>query len=130
MTGAASWVAIVDDDSSVLKALARLLRTRGFHAKTFLSAQGLLAAIHDDLPECLIVDLQMPGMSGLELHQRLAVKGIDIPTIIVTAHDNGDMRQRCEAAGTVAYLLKPVQDAALFAAIAKATAGEDWAQGA
>jgi FixJ family two-component response regulator len=125
MAGAASWVAIVDDDPSVLKALARLLRTRGFHAKTFFSAQELLAGLPDDLPECLIVDLQMPEMSGLELHQRLTLKGIEIPTIIITAHDDGDVRQRCEAAGTVAYLLKPLQDTALFAAIAKARARAD-----
>jgi FixJ family two-component response regulator len=130
MAGAASWVAIVDDDPSVLKALARLLRTRGVHAKTFLSAQELLAELPDSCPECLIVDLQMPEMSGLELHQGLTLKGIDIPTIIVTAHDDDDMRQRCQAAGTVAYLLKPLQDAALFAAIAKATARADWGQSA
>jgi FixJ family two-component response regulator len=128
MAGAASWVAIVDDDPSVLKTLARLLRTRGFHAKTFLSAQDLLAALSDNLPECLIVDLQMPEISGLALHQRLTLKGIDIPTIIVTAHDNDDMRQLCQGAGTVAYLLKPLQEAALFAAIAKATARADWGQ--
>jgi FixJ family two-component response regulator len=122
MAGASSWVGVVDDDPSVLKALARLLQTRGFQAKTFLSAQELLAALPDNFPECLIVDLQMPEMSGLDLLQRLTFKGIDIPTIIITAHDNDDMRQRCQAAGTVAYLLKPLQDAALFAAIAKATA--------
>jgi FixJ family two-component response regulator len=121
MAGAA-WIAIVDDDPSVLKALARLLRIRGLRAKTFLSAQEILAALHDNFPECLIVDLQMQEISGLELHQRLTLKGIDIPTIIITAYDDNNMRQRCQAAGTVAYLLKPLQDAALFAAIAKATA--------
>ena len=120
MAGVASWVAIVDDDSSVLKALARLLRTRGFRAKTFLSAQAFLGAPPGDLPECLIVDLQMPGMSGLELFQRLTLEGIEIPTIIISAHDDADVRQRYEAAGVVAYLLKPLQDTALFAAIARA----------
>jgi FixJ family two-component response regulator len=119
-------VAIVDDDPSVLKALARLLRTRGFHAKTFLSGQELLAVLSDNFPEFLIVDLQMPEMSGLELHQRLTLKGIDVPTIIVTAHDDDQMRQRCKAAGAVAYLLKPLQ--ALCAAIATATARADWGQ--
>jgi FixJ family two-component response regulator len=122
MAGASSWVAIVDDDPSILKALARLLRTRGFHAKTFLSARELLAALPDNSPQCLIVDLQMPEISGLELYQCLTLKGIDVPTIIVTAHDDDQMRQRCKAAGAVAYLLKPLQDAALFAAIATATA--------
>jgi CheY-like chemotaxis protein len=59
----------------------------------------------------------MPEITGLELHQRLTLKGIDIPTIIITAYDDDDTRQRCQAAGTVAYLLKPLQDASLFAAI-------------
>jgi FixJ family two-component response regulator len=128
MAGASSWVAIVDDDPSVLKAVARLLRTRGFHAKTFLSAQELLAVLPYNFPECLIVDLQMPEMSGLELQQCLTLKGINVPTIIVTAYDDDQMRQRCEAAGILAYLLKPLEDAALFAAIAKAGARADRGQ--
>ena len=123
MAGAASWFAIVDDDPSVLTALARLLRACGFHAKTFASAQQFLAALSDELPECLIVDLQMSGMSGLELHQHLTLKGIEIPTIIITAHDNSGVRRRCELAGTAGYLLKPLDDTALFAAITKVTEG-------
>ena len=59
-------------------------------------------------------------MGGLELHQYLQLRGIDIPTIIITAHDDSNSRRRCEAAGTAAYLLKPVQDTTFFAAIAKA----------
>jgi FixJ family two-component response regulator len=65
----------------------------------------------------------MPEMSGLELHQHLTREGIDIPTIIITAHDDSDVRQRCAAAGIAAYLLKPLQDTIFFAAIAKAIAG-------
>ena len=64
----------------------------------------------------------MPEMSGLDLLQLLTLKGIHIPAIIVTAHDDDEMRQRCKAAGAVAYLLKPLQDAALFAAIVTARA--------
>jgi FixJ family two-component response regulator len=120
MGGASPWIAIVDDDRSVLKALTRLLRTRGFQAKTYGSVWEFLAALPEGLPECLIVDLQMPEKSGLELHQHLRLKGIDIPTIIITAHHNDDARRRCEAAGTVAYLLKPLQDMDFFAAITKA----------
>jgi FixJ family two-component response regulator len=121
MAGASPWIAVVDDDPSVLKALTRLLRTRGFQARTFGSAREFLAALPGTLPACLILDLQMPEMSGLELHQHLTLKGVDIPTIIITAHDDSDMRQRCEAAGTATYLLKPLQDTTFFAAIAKAT---------
>jgi FixJ family two-component response regulator len=120
MTLASPWIAVVDDDPSVLRALRRLLRTRAFHPKTFGSAREFLAALAGGVPECLIVDLQMPEMSGLELHQHLTKGGFEIPTIIITAHDDSDVRRRCEAAGTAAYLLKPLHDTAFFAAIDKA----------
>jgi FixJ family two-component response regulator len=120
MTEASRWIAIVDDDPSVLKALTRLLRTRAFHAKPYGSAQEFLAALPEGLPECLILDLQMPGMSGLELQEHLARKGIQIPTIIITAHGDIGLRERCQSAGAIAFLLKPLQDAALFAAVEKA----------
>jgi FixJ family two-component response regulator len=120
MAGAAPWIAVVDDDPSVLKALTRLLRIRSFGAKTYRSALEFLASLPGETPDCLIVDLQMPGMSGLQLHQYLTGRGIEIPTIIITAHDEGDVRQRCESAGTAGYLLKPIEDAVLLEAIAKA----------
>jgi FixJ family two-component response regulator len=120
MTEASRWIAIVDDDPSVLKALKRLLRTRAFDAKTYGSAQEFLAALPDGLPECLIVDLQMPEMSGLQLHQYLTRSGMKIPTIIITAHGDFGARDRCESSGAIAYLLKPLQDTALFAAIDRA----------
>jgi FixJ family two-component response regulator len=117
------WIAIVDDDPSVLKALARLLRTHALDAKTFGSAREFLAALPSGFPQCLILDLQMPQMSGLELHQRLTLSGIKIPTIFITAHDSVEIRQRCESAGTVAFLLKPLQDTAFFAAIERTRCG-------
>jgi FixJ family two-component response regulator len=120
MAGAAPMIAVVDDDPSVLKALTRLLRIRSFGAKTYGSALEFLASLTGGAPDCLIVDLQMPGMSGLELHQYLTGRGIEIPTIIITAHDEGGTRQRCEAAGTAGYLLKPIEDTVLLEAIAKA----------
>jgi FixJ family two-component response regulator len=120
MGTASPWIAIVDDDPVVLRALARLLRAHAFQTKAYASAQEFLAALPEGMPECLMVDLQMPEMSGLELHQHLQLRGIEIPTIIITAHDDIEVRRRCEVAGTASYLLKPLQDAALFAAIAKA----------
>jgi FixJ family two-component response regulator len=115
------WIAIVDDDPSVLKALARLLRTRAVEARTYASAQDFLASLPDQMPgefpECLIVDLQMPEMNGLELQRHLNRAGIRIPTIIITAHRENNMRELCEAAGAENYLLKPLQDTALLAAI-------------
>jgi FixJ family two-component response regulator len=123
MAKTSGWIAIVDDDPSVLKALARLLGTRSFNARTYRSARQFLASVSSGLPDCLIADLQMPEMSGLELQQDLARKGIRIPTIIITGHDQGGMRERCKTAGAVAFLSKPLQDTTLFAAIDAARGG-------
>ena len=120
MAETSGWIAVVDDDPSVLKALGRLLRSRALHAKTYGSGREFLAALPDGLPQCLIVDLQMPEMSGVELQQHLTHSGIHIPTIVITAHGDAGTRERCEAAGAVAFLQKPLQGAALFAAISRA----------
>ena len=120
MAEARSWIAVVDDDPSVLKALRRLLRARALDARTYGSGQEFLAALQDGLPECLIVDLQMPEMSGVELQQHLVRNGIRIPTIVITAHGDAGVRERCTAAGAIAFLLKPLQDTVLLAAIDKA----------
>jgi FixJ family two-component response regulator len=117
MAQASSWIAIVDDDQSVLKALARLLRARAFEVRTYTSARDFLSALPDGLPECLIVDLQMPEMTGLELQRHLTRNGIQIPTIIITAHSEAGARERCESAGATAFLSKPLQDTSLLAAI-------------
>jgi FixJ family two-component response regulator len=114
------WIAIVDDDPFVLRGLARLLRTRALHPRTFESAGDFLGALSEGVPQCLIVDLQMPEMSGLELQQHLSRKGIEIPTIVITAHGDVQARERCECAGAIAFLKKPLQEAPLFAAIQKA----------
>ena len=116
-------IAIVDDDPFVLKALARVLRARALKPRTFGSAREFLASLTTELPECLIADLQMPDMTGLELQHNLNREGIRIPTIIITAHYETGVRKRCEAAGAVAFLSKPVQDTALLAAIEEAKRG-------
>lgn len=125
MAEAAPWIAIVDDDPSVLKALTRLLRARGFDARTYASAREFLAALPDWVPKCLILDLQMPEMTGLELLHHLTRQGTRIPTIVITAHGDIRMRQRCEAAGVVAFLSKPLQESSLFAAIDDTTKPEE-----
>lgn len=110
-------IAVVDDDPSVLRALARLLSSRSYTARIFSSAMQFIGSLSEGLPDCLIADLQMPEMTGLELQEALVSKGIRIPTIIITAHDRSDMRDRCKSAGAIAYLAKPIQDVLLFAAI-------------
>ena len=110
-------IAVVDDDPSVLKALARLLRAHALQASTFGSARQFLASLSEGHPECLVVDLQMPEMTGLELQQELRREGIRIPTVVITAHDESGIRSRCEAEGAVSFLTKPLQDTVLLAAI-------------
>jgi len=122
MLEAFPWIAVVDDDPSVRNALRRTLRVRGFQTKTYGSAQEFLAGVADGLPQCLILDLQMPQMSGLELLHHLKHQEIQIPTIMITAHSEAGLRERCESAGAVSFLLKPLQDASLFAAIVDASA--------
>jgi FixJ family two-component response regulator len=117
---AGPWIAIVDDDPSVLKALTRALRVRAFQTRTYGSAKEFLTALSGGMPNCLIVDLQMPEMTGLELLQHLTRNGIRIPTIVIPAHADMGFSERCRSAGAGAFLLKPLQNAALFAAIEEA----------
>jgi FixJ family two-component response regulator len=119
MTGA--QLAVVDDDASVRRALTRLLRSSSYEVETFESASAFLASLNKRVPECLIVDLQMPGMDGLELRISLTRAGMAIPTIVITAHDEPGSKERCIAAGAAAYLHKPVRKIELMAAIKEAT---------
>lgn len=113
------WIAIVDDDPSVSKSLSRTLRVRAFETRIFNSAREFLEALPGGPPACLILDVQMPGMTGIELHHRLLRAGIHIPTIITTAH--GDrMRELSLATDIVAVLSKPLRNAILFDALAVA----------
>jgi FixJ family two-component response regulator len=110
-------IAIVDDDPGVRKGLARLLRASSFEAETFDSGMAFLESLRLRTPDCVIADLQMPEMTGLQLQHQLARSGVEIPTIIITAHDEVGARERCESAGASAYLLKPLQPSTLIAAI-------------
>jgi FixJ family two-component response regulator len=121
MAEASPRIAVVDDDPAVLKALSRLLRSRSFRARTYGSGREFLAALQADVPECLIVDLQMPDMNGVELQQHLVSNGINIPTILITAH--GDAVLHSDDGGFVARLRKPLQEETLFDAIDKAVGG-------
>ena len=114
-------VAIVDDDAGVRRALARLLRASSFDPVTYGSGLEFLDSLGARLPDCLVVDLQMPEMTGLEVQQHLVKAGIRIPTIVITAHDGLGTRERCRSAGAAAYLLKPLQEGPLISAINAAT---------
>jgi FixJ family two-component response regulator len=117
MAEASPWIAIVDDDPAVLKALSRLLRSRAFRTHTYRSGEEFLAALPAGLPLCLIVDLQMPEMNGMELQHHLISKGIRIPSILITAHADAVMPEASDERTFVANLRKPLQEEALFLAI-------------
>jgi len=115
-------VAVVDDDLSVRKALERLLRAAGFDAVTFASAHEFFYSLEAQRPDCLVLDLHMPGMNGLEVQRRLGQTGVRIPVIVITGHDEPQTREQCLAAGATDYLRKPFNDDELLTAIQRAIA--------
>jgi FixJ family two-component response regulator len=115
-------IAILDDEDSVRNALVRLLRTAGFAACSFASADELLKSWHLARPDCLLLDLHMPGMSGEDVQQALNKAGATFPVIIITAQDAPASREHCMRLGAVAYLCKPLDAAALLRAVTSAAA--------
>lgn len=122
MPRSAIRIAIVDDDASVRKALARLLTASSFDTRTYGSAREFMASGTVRPPQCLVLDLHMPETSGLDLQHQLRRAGINIPTIIVTARNEPGLRERCQSAGASAFLLKPLHQASLVGAINTAIA--------
>jgi FixJ family two-component response regulator len=108
------FVAIVDDDDLMRGAVQGLLKAAGLPARTFESAEAFLQSGEQHRSACLIADIRMPGMSGLELQARLNDEKVSIPTIFITAH--GDLRMRMQAlrAGAVEFLAKPFDDEVLL----------------
>jgi len=101
-------VAIVDDDESFRQALERFMGTFAFRVRTYASGEEFLGSSELALVGCLLLDLAMPGMSGLEVMQQLGARGLRIPTVFVTAHADGDIERHLVAAGAIAILPKPV----------------------
>ena len=113
-------IAVVDDDQSVVKSLARALRVAGYEVAPFGSAQAFLGAASTLLPQCLVLDVRMPEMTGFELQDRLAAQDFCAPVIFVTAHDTPQTRARARQAGSFGLFLKPFDPQALLRAIAEA----------
>jgi DNA-binding response OmpR family regulator len=120
MSGRRIVVSIVDDEAAVRKALGRLLSASDLDAETFASGQAFLDSLPNRQPDCLVLDLHMPGLSGLEVLHRLSWSDSRVPTIIITAHDEPETRIQCLAAGASAYLRKPLDGQALLAAVTNA----------
>ncbi|HKN72363.1 MAG TPA: response regulator [Terriglobales bacterium] len=111
-------VAVVDDDISVRESLDSLIRSVGMEVRVFASAEEFLTAAHPRKADCLVLDVRLPGMSGVELHRHLLARNRKVPVIFITAHASDD-RARLEARSdwTVAYLTKPFGEDELLDAV-------------
>jgi FixJ family two-component response regulator len=110
-------IAVVDDEDSVRNAVVRLLEAAGFVARGFASGEEFLRTWHFDRPDFVLLDLQMPGLSGTEVQQALNVAGAHFPIVIMTAHDSPGARGACLRKGALAYLSKPFDVSALLQAV-------------
>ena len=117
MTNINTTIGVVDDDPSVCNALKRLIKSVGLSAKTYSSAQEFLNDCHREDTGLLILDVRMPGLSGLELQKQLAASGSEIPIIFITAHDNGDTQKKAIEEGAKAFLHTPFDEQDLLDAI-------------
>jgi len=113
-------MAVIDDDASVRKALARLLHACGYEVKVFASGAEFLESSQAEAPDCMVLDVHMPSVSGLDVQAALLERGMDVPIIFITAYDDNALRARALQQGAVAYLRKPLTEQALLAAIATA----------
>lgn len=113
-------VAIVDDDLSVRRGLERLLRSAGYRVESFASAREFLARPEPAGTCCLVLDVSMPGQSGLHLYDSLLASGLNIPVIFITGHDDLAIAARALKAGAAEFLSKPFEDEELLRAVAQA----------
>ena len=122
---ARNLISVIDDDESVRRTTTRLIESFGFRAAAFESAENFLGSGHLDDTSCLIVDVQMPGMNGLQLQSQLASADCQIPIIFITAYDDKESRRRAMQAGAVAFLSKPFTDEQLLRCICSASGQEN-----
>ena len=122
MRAAPALVAIVDDEESVRRALGRLVRMAGFDVQTFASGADFLHSLGRTSPQCVVLDLHMPRMSGFDVQSALVEARANVPVIIITGDDSAEIRQQTLTRGAKAYLRKPVDEAMLLDAIQSAIA--------
>jgi FixJ family two-component response regulator len=116
-TAAGPLVAVVDDDASFLRSVGRLLRSVGYAVQTFGSARQFLSSLPTSAPQCLVLDVHMPEMTGLQLQERLEADGYCMPVILVTAYDTPQTREHARRAGGFGLLLKPFDKSDLLRAV-------------
>lgn len=113
-------IAVVDDEESVRLALARMLRASSFDVSIYRSGEDFLESLKTVVPDCAVLDFQMPGLSGRDVQRALSVAKVSLPLIIVTAHDQPSLREKVLADGAVAYFTKPLRRDTLIAALDQA----------
>ena len=113
-------IAIVDDDEPLREALSSVIKAAGFSPRTFASAEEFLACDDCDETACLILDVRLPGMSGIELQKKLSKTNSQLPIVFVTAHGDSWLRDSLMRAGAAAFLFKPVRSEALLKEIRRA----------
>ena len=121
-TASTIYVAVVDDDEGLCRSLAQLLRAAGMLPVTYASAEAFLADTKRPQFDCLVLDIQLTGITGIELHERLTAVGSKTPVIFITAHDDPEMRERALSTQCAAYLRKAEPPATVLAAIRRAVA--------
>jgi FixJ family two-component response regulator len=110
-------ICIIEDDDSVRRALGRLLRSVGLGVESFATAEEFLQCFARTQPSCLILDVHLPGLSGLELQQRLHDEGRTIPIVVITAYADEKVREQAFQAGAIAFLPKPFEECSLLQAV-------------
>ena len=123
-------VFVVDDDPSVLKALGRLVRSAGLQVELFASPEDFLDRYDQNVPGCLILDVAMPNITGLEMHQTLIEKGSELPVIFLTGHGDIPMSVRAIKQGAIDFFTKPLNDNELISAIQNAQKKDELARNA
>src|SRR6201993_5654102 len=121
-TAETSTVFVIDDDASVRIAIQELLRSVGLRSQSFASAQEFLAKLPQGGPGCLVLDVRLPGLSGLDFQRQLADAGVQIPIIFITGHGDIPMSVKAMKSGAVEFLTKPFEDQDLLSAIQQALA--------
>jgi FixJ family two-component response regulator len=120
MTAAEAVVFVVDDDVGTRESLKNLIRSVGLRAETFASAQDFLRSTRPDAPSCLVLDVRLPGLSGLDLQKRMAEVELEIPIVFISGHGDIPMSVRAMKAGAVEFLTKPFREQELLDAIQQA----------
>jgi FixJ family two-component response regulator len=115
-------IAVIDDDASVRNALRRLFRCADYDANSYGSGREFLNDLEHHMPDCLVVDIHMPEMSGIELQKQLRAHGFGLPCVMITGHDEEGSKEACLAVGASRYLRKPFDETTLLQAVDQAIA--------